>query len=326
MKRIALITGGNSGEYEISLKTAENIMNMIDRTKYDPYLIHLKGNAWTYTHTDGKVIDVDRNDFSLVINGERINFAAVFIAIHGNPGENGRLQAYFDMIGMPYTGCGMLSSALTFNKFYCNMSVAAFGVPISKSLHYFKGDVIDAREVGEICGYPCFVKACNSGSSVGVTKVHDESELASAVEEAFKYDSQLMIEKLLVGREVTCGVARVNGKIKALAVTEIVSTREYYDYKSKYTDGLHDLITPADIPDSVRDTVFRYSEKLYRELACGGIVRMDYIITADGTPYFLEVNTIPGQTAMSIIPCQIKYLGLNLTDVYSSLIEEALAN
>lgn len=326
MKKIALITGGNSGEYEISLKTAENIMNKIDRRFYEPYLIHLKGNEWTYTAEDGRVVEVDRNDFSLLVDGKKITFEAVFIAIHGNPGENGRLQAYFDMIGMRYTGCGMLASALTFNKFYCNLAVSSFGVPISKSLHYFKGDKIDAELVEREIQYPCFVKSCNSGSSVGVTKVHNASELVSAVEEAFKYDSQLIIEKYLKGKEVTCGVARINGKIQALAVTQIVTTREYYDYKSKYTDGLHDLITPAQISDDVRDKIFRYSEKLYRELACGGIVRMDYIVTADGTPYFLEVNTIPGQTAMSIVPCQIKYLGMDLTEVYSSLIEEALQN
>lgn len=323
MKKVALMTGGNSGEYEISLKTAENIYKMLDKNLYEPYLIHLKGNNWTYTHTDGQVIEINRNDFSLTLNGEKITFDCVFIAIHGNPGENGRLEGYFDMIGMPYTGCGMLSSALTFNKFYCNLVVKSLGVPVSPSLHYFKGDTIDAAKVAEVCGYPCFVKSCNSGSSVGVTKVHDESELANAVEDAFKYDSQLMIEKMIHGREVTCGVGRVGGKIRALAVTEIVSMREFYDYKSKYTDGQHDLITPADIPDAIRDQIFQYSERIFKDMACGGIVRVDFIITADGTPYFLEVNTIPGQTAMSIIPNQIRYVGMNLTDVYSELIEQS---
>lgn len=323
MKKIALMTGGNSGEYEISLKTAENIYKMLDKNLYEPYLIHLKGNNWTYTHTDGQTVEVNRNDFSLNLNGEKITFDCVFIAIHGNPGENGRLEGYFDMIGMPYTGCGMLSSALTFNKFYCNLVVKTLGIPVSPSLHYFKGDAIDTAKVAEVCGYPCFVKSCNSGSSVGVTKVHDESELANAVEEAFKYDSQLMIEKMIHGREVTCGVGRVAGEIRALAVTEIVSMREFYDYKSKYTDGQHDLITPADIPAAIRDQIFQYSERIFKEMACGGIVRVDFIITTDGTPYFLEVNTIPGQTAMSIIPNQIRYVGLNLTDVYSDLIEQS---
>ena len=323
MKKIALMTGGNSGEYEISLKTAENIYNTLDKNLYEPYLIHLHGNDWTYTHTDGQVVRINRNDFSLQLNGEKITFDAVFIAIHGNPGENGRLGGYFDMIGMPYTGCDMLSSALTFNKYYCNLVVKTLGVPVSASLHYFKGDAIDAAKVAEVCGYPCFVKACNSGSSVGVTKVHSEDELAGAVDEAFKYDNQLMIEKMIQGREVTCGVGKINGQIRALAVTEIVSMREFYDYKSKYTDGQHDLITPADISAEMRDRIFRYSETIFREMGCGGIVRVDFIITADGTPTFLEVNTIPGQTAMSIIPNQIRYAGMNLSEVYSDLIEQS---
>lgn len=325
MKRIALVTGGNSGEYEISLKTAENIFKMIDRNLFEPFMIHIKDNHWTHTMDDGAVIPVNREDFSLTIQGEKITFDAVFVAIHGNPGENGRLEGYFDMIGMPYTGCGMLSSALTFNKFYCNIVVKSLGIPVSPSLHYFKGDNIDAQVVEDVCAYPCFVKSCNSGSSVGVTKVHEAAELAKAVEEAFKYDDQLMIEKMIRGREVTCGVGRIDGKIQALAVTEIVvNTREFYDYTSKYTDGQHDLLTPADIPTEIRDVIFQYSEKIYKEMACGGIVRVDFIITEDGTPFFLEVNTIPGQTAMSIIPQQIRYIGKSLTDVYSQLINEAL--
>ncbi len=325
MKRIALMTGGNSGEYEISLLTAENIFKMIDRNLYEPYLIHLKGNDWTYTPEGGAPVEVNRNDFSITLNGEKITFDAVFIAIHGNPGENGRLEGYFDMIGMPYTGCDMLSSALTFNKFYCNLVVKSLGIPVSPSLHYFKGDIIDHQKVADFCGYPCFVKSCNSGSSVGVTKVHNESELDSAIEEAFRYDRQLMIEKMLHGREVTCGVGRINGKVQALAVTEIVTKTEFYDYTCKYSDGLHDLITPADIPAETRDTIFNYSEKIFKEMGCGGIVRVDFIISPDGVPFFLEVNTIPGQTALSIIPNQIQTLGMNLTDVYSQLIEEAFS-
>ncbi|MBO4645160.1 MAG: D-alanine--D-alanine ligase [Bacteroidales bacterium] len=324
MKKIALVTGGDSGEYEISLLTAENIMNQIDKTKYEAFLIHLKNNNWTYTHTDGQVVEVDRKDFSLTLNGQKITFDGVFVAIHGNPGENGRLEGYFDMIGMPYTGCGTLSSALTFNKYYCNVVVRAMGVPVAPSLHYFKGEPVDYQAVAEVCGYPCFVKPCESGSSVGVTKVHDETELAAAIEEAFRYDSQLMVEKMISGRELTCGVIRHDGKIRSLAVTEIVARREFYDYKSKYTSGLHDLITPADIPDELRNLISRFSENIYHELACKGVVRFDFIATPEGTPYFLEVNTIPGQTSQSIVPNQIRFAGMELSEVYSSLIEEAL--
>ena len=324
MKKIALITGGNSGEYEISLLSAENIFNRLDKSKYEPYKILLKGNSWSYTDSEGHTTEVDRNDFSITLKGEKITFDAVFIAIHGNPGENGRLQGYFDMMGIPYTGCDMLSSALTFNKFYCNIVVKALGVPVSPSLHFFKGDTIDFQKVGEVCGYPCFVKSCNSGSSVGVTKVHGENELAAAIDEAFKYDDQLLIEKMIHGREIACGVARVNGKIQPLVVTEIVTKTEFYDYTCKYSDGLHDLITPADFPADVTQRIYDYAVKVYRELNCGGIVRVDFIVTPDGTPYFLEINTIPGQTAMSIIPSQVETLGLDLTEIYSQLIEEAL--
>lgn len=324
MKNIALITGGNSGEYEVSLKTAKNIMEMIDKQLFNPYLIHLKDNNWTYTHSDGRVFEINRNDFSLSIDDCKICFDAVFIAIHGNPGENGRLQGYFDMISMPYTGCDMLSSALTFNKYYCNLAVASFGVPVSPSLHFFKDDVVDTQKVAEYCQFPCFVKPCNSGSSVGVTKAHNEKELQDALTEAFRYDSQLMIEKFLPGREMTCGVAKINGKIQALAVTEIKSKKEYYDFEAKYTPGYLELVTPAEIDDNLRNTIFEYSEKLFRELGCAGVVRIDYIVSPDGIPYFLEVNTIPGQTAMSIVPRQIKYLGMNLTQIYTDLIEEAL--
>ena len=326
MKKIAVITGGNSGEYEVSLRSAENIMKQLDRNLFEPYLILLKGNNWTYAATDGSAIEVDRHDFTLNLNGEKIVFDAVFIAIHGNPGENGRLQGYFDMIGMPYTGCDMLSSALTFNKYYCNVVVRAIGIPVSPSLHYFKGDKVDYKYVGDYCQYPCFVKPCNSGSSVGVTKVHNETELANAIETAFKVDSQILIEKFLPGREIACGVTRLGDEVKPLAVTEIVVKDEFYDYTTKYTDGTHDLITPADFPKDVYNQILEYSKKIFVELNCDGIVRVDYIVSPDNVPFFLEVNTIPGQTALSIIPAQAHTIGLNLTDAYTRMIEKCLNN
>ncbi|MEG2069909.1 MAG: ATP-grasp domain-containing protein, partial [Bacteroidales bacterium] len=190
--------------------------------------------------------------------------------------------------------------------------------------HYYKNDEIQYANIAKICGFPCFVKPCNSGSSVGVTKVHTESELKMAIEEAFKYDRQLMIEKFTKGRELTCGVAVVNGKIQALAVTEITSSNEFYDYQSKYTDGMHNLITPADIPAKSEALIKEYSERIFHQLGCKGVIRVDFIMTAEGIPYFLEVNTVPGQTAMSIIPCQVTSLNIPLNSFYSNLIEEAL--
>lgn len=325
MYKIAVIAGGDSGEYEISLKTADNIYNQLDRTIFEPYLIHFKGTDWSYIDADGKKHPIDKNDFSLPLNGETIKFDVAFIAIHGTPGENGKLQSYFEMISQPYTGCNSFSSALTFNKYFCNISAAALGIPISASLHFYRTDEIDPERIEKVCGYPCFVKSCNSGSSVGVTKVHGRDELAKACEEAFKYDSQLMVEKFVRGREFTCGVTSAYGDVRVLAITEVVASNEFYDYDAKYSDVGHKLITPAELPQEVEDSIKRYSTRLFHHLECKGVVRFDFIVSEDdGTPYFLEVNTIPGQTAMSIVPGQVLYNKLDIKEFYTKLVMEAL--
>ena len=324
MKKIAIIAGGNSGEYEVSLKSGANILNLIDRKLFEPYFILIKGAEWSYTDEQGHKYIVDKNDFSLDVDGQKITFEVVFIVIHGNPGENGKFQGYFDMLNIPYTGCDCFCSALTFNKYFCNLAVKAIGIPVSPSLHFYRNDSIDESEVERICGFPCFVKPCNSGSSVGVTKVHNIEQMREAIKEAFQYDDQIMIEKLISGQELACGIATINGVCKALAVTEITSKNEFYDYQSKYTDSLHDLITPARLTEEQYKQVMDYSEKVYHHLNCKGIVRVDYIITKEGTPYFLEINTIPGQTAMSIIPSQVKYNHIELQDFYTDAILDAL--
>jgi D-alanine-D-alanine ligase len=315
--------GGDSGEYEISLKTAANIFEVVDRTKYVPYLIHLKGNSWSYTDSENVVYQIDKNDFSLQISDKKVAFDTVFIAIHGNPGENGHLQGYFDMLKIPYTGCDLFTSALTFNKFFCNMAVKQFGFPVSSSLHFYHDEKMDYEKIEEMCGYPCFVKPCNSGSSVGVTKVRDRQELVNALVLAFEFDDQVMVEKFIPGREMTCGVVKLDGQVKAMAVTEILSKKEYYDYEAKYTPGFLELVTPAEIDFLLESQILSYSEKIFTRLGCRGVVRIDYIVTAEGVPYFLEINTIPGQTAMSIIPRQVRYRGWDIKDFYSSLIEES---
>lgn len=325
MYNVAVIAGGDSGEYEVSLRTADNIFNQLDRALFNPYLINFKGSAWTYTDANGSVFDIDKNDFSLNLKGEKVKFDVAFIAIHGTPGENGKLQSYFEMIRQPYTGCNSFSSALTFNKYFCNISAAALGIPVSDSLHFYRNDEIDAERIERVCGYPCFVKSCNSGSSVGVTKVHGRDELANACEEAFKYDSQLMVEKFVRGREFTCGVTSVYGDVRVLAVTEVVATNEFYDYDAKYSDVGHKLITPAVIPQETEDAIRRYSTRLFHHLECKGVVRFDFIVSQEnGIPYFLEVNTIPGQTALSIVPGQVTYNKLNLKDFYTNMVLEAL--
>ena len=325
MYKIAVVAGGDSGEYEVSLKTADNVFQQLDKTLFEPYMILFKGTDWHYETPDGQLIQIDKNDFSLTFDGRKILFDAVFIAIHGTPGENGKLQSYFEMIKMPYVGCRSFPSALTFNKFYCNLAVKQLGVPIAPSLHFYAGDPMDIERIEEVCGYPCFVKSCNSGSSVGVTKVHGREELKTAFEEALKYDNQLIVEKMIHGRELACGVTAVFGDVKMLAITEIVAHNEFYDYDAKYTDVGHSLITPADIAPDMQVLVKQYAELVFRQLDCKGIVRVDFILDEEAkTPYFLEVNTIPGQTAMSIIPAQVKSQGLDVREFYTKLLMEAL--
>lgn len=327
MYNVAIIAGGDSGEYEISLKTADNIFNQLDRNLFNPYLIHFKGSDWSYTDSEGNRYQIDKNDFSLTIKGQNIKFDVAFIAIHGTPGENGKLQGYFEMIQQPYTGCGCFSSALTFNKYYCNLAVADLDIPISPSLHFYNTDPVDYEQIETVCGYPCFVKSCNSGSSVGVTKVHNREELDGAFAEAFKYDNQLMVEKFVRGRELTCGVTSVYGDIRTLAVTEVVASNEFYDYDAKYTDVGHKLLTPASLTEEETKRISQYAEKIFHHLDCKGVVRVDFILSADdGVAYFLEVNTIPGQTAMSIVPGQVTYSNLDIKEFYSKMVLEALNN
>jgi D-alanine-D-alanine ligase len=326
MYRIAVIAGGDSGEYEVSLRSGDNIFQQLDKTLFEPYLIHFKGSDWHHKTADGRVFQIDKNDFSLTIDGQKIVFDIAFIAIHGTPGENGKLQSYFEMIKMPYVGCTSFPSALTFNKFYCNLAVAQLGVPIAPSLHFYAGDPIDIERIEEVCGYPCFVKSCNSGSSVGVTKVHGREELKTAFEEALKYDNQLIVEKMIHGRELACGVTTAYGGVKMLAITEIVAHNEFYDYDAKYTDVGHSLITPANIAPDMQELVKKYAELVFRQLDCKGIVRVDFILDEEARkPYFLEVNTIPGQTALSIIPAQVKCLGLDVREFYTKLVKEAMS-
>lgn len=327
MYNVAIIAGGDSGEYEISLKTADNIFNQLDRNLFKPYLIHFKGSDWSYTDAEGNRYQIDKNDFSLTVKDQKIKFDVAFIAIHGTPGENGKLQGYFEMIQQPYTGCGCFSSALTFNKYYCNLAVADLDIPISPSLHFYNTDPVDYEQIETVCGYPCFVKSCNSGSSVGVTKVHNREELDGAFAEAFKYDNQLMVEKFVRGRELTCGVTSVYGDIRTLAVTEVVASNEFYDYDAKYTDVGHKLLTPAAITEEETKRISQYAEKIFHHLDCKGVVRVDFILSADdGVAYFLEVNTIPGQTAMSIVPGQVTYSNLDIKEFYSKMVLEALNN
>jgi len=323
MIKVALLAGGNSGEYEISLKTAANIQHQLDVAQFETYLIVVKEKDWVFTDSNGECFDVNKNDFSIHVHNKHIVFDVAFIAIHGDPGENGKLQGYFEMMQIPFTGCDSFCSALTFNKYFCNVAVEKCGVPISFSQHFYKDDIILYDKVMDDCGVPCFVKPCNSGSSVGVAKAHNREELVAAVASAFEVDNQVMIERFIPGRELTCGVTMWHGNVKALAVTEIKSKKEYYDFEAKYTPGFLELVTPAEIEKDIEEKIKNFSALIYKKLGCKGVVRIDFILNPENEPVFLEINTIPGQTAMSIIPKQLAYNNISLSEFYANLILEA---
>jgi D-alanine-D-alanine ligase len=322
-KNIAVITGGNSGEYEISIKSAQNIAKSLDTNLYQVYLIHLRNNEWTFT-LNNTVYHIDKNDFSLTIQEKKLYFDCVFIVIHGDPGENGKLQAYLDVLSIPYTGCDAAVSALTFNKHFCNHVVSSYGIKTAPSVCLFKGDEINENAIVEVVGLPCFVKPCNSGSSLGLSKVKSMKDLQNAIQYAFKYDNQLLIEQFIKGREITCSVVKIYNTIQALAISEIVSKNEYFDFEAKYNPSLADEITPAQIPAEIETLCKQTSERIYQFTGCKGICRLDYIYNETGL-YFIEINTIPGQSNESIVPKQLHYLGLDFSQLCTLFIEEAIA-
>lgn len=323
-KTIALISGGNSGEYEVSLRSGENIYRLLDKTLFDVYSIVLKGSDFAYIDKEGHKYFIDKNDFSLTIEEKVIFFDVVFIAIHGTPGEDGKLQSYFDLLQISYTGCDALTSALTFNKNYCNRVVKSYGIRTAESVHLIKNQKYEIEDIIKICEFPCFVKPCNSGSSVGMSKVNSIQELQPAIDLAFKYDQQILIERFIKGREITCGCLQIQDEVCCLPITEIISKKEFFDYEAKYNAALSQEITPADISQDMVEECHRITTLLYRKLNCKGVVRMDYIFTENEEMYFLEVNTIPGQTNESIVPKQIACKGMDLSKLYTILIQDAL--
>jgi D-alanine-D-alanine ligase len=324
MITVAIFAGGNSGEHEISLKTGHNIQEMLDKTIFDTYFIVVKGHNWSFTDEYGKLYLIDKESFTLKTEDKTVHFDVVFNALHGDPGENGKLQSYFEMMDIRYTGCDSFCSALTFNKYFCNITVAKFGVPVAPSVHFYKYEEIDYNAIIDVCGVPCFVKPCNSGSSVGVNKAHDLEELKKFMQIAFEVDDQIMIEQFIPGRELTCGVAKLKGEVKALAVSEIISSKEFYDFEAKYSPGFLEVVTPANIDLELENKIKQYSETIFKRLGCKGVVRIDYIVSPNNTPFFLEINTIPGQTAVSLVPRQIKYNDIDLKEFYAALVYEAI--
>ena len=322
-----MLAGGYSGEYVISIQTAETIEKNLDEKLYRVFKIIVTKDEW-YHEYDGKKVNVDRNDFSLTVAGEKINFACVFIAMHGTPGEDGRFQGYLDMLHIPYTTCNSIVSALTFNKSYCNKVVKAFNVVnIANSVHLIKSEPYSMGAIFDQLKLPVFVKPNESGSSLGVSKVKKVEELLPAIEKAFKEDNQVLIEEFIEGRELTIGVYRANGYLHALPATEIVSKNEFFDYEAKYTPGVTTEITPAKIDDSLKEQLESKAQYIYRHLNCRGIVRMDFILQRTTNKlFFLEVNTMPGQSENSIVPQQVRASGRTLMDFYGELLEDCLKN
>ncbi len=323
-KRIALVTGGYSGEAVVSYKTAVTIGNHLDPEKWTGYRIDIRREGWFYVTPAGEEVVVDKNDFSITVAGEKITFAAVLMGLHGTPGEDGKLMGYFDMLGIPYTCCDCATSALTFNKRY-TVAVAAFaGLPVARSLHLFRNSPADTASVAAQLSFPVFVKPNNGGSSIGMSRVTERAALQEAIDKAFAEDDQVLVEEQVSGREFTVGVFKHDGRITTLPITEIIPKKDFFDYEAKY-EGASEEVTPADIPENVATAIRAAAEKTYAVFNCRGIVRIDYIYNeAEGKPYMLEVNTVPGQTDASVVPQQVRAMGWTLRDFYSALLEECL--
>jgi D-alanine-D-alanine ligase len=324
---IAFITGGYSGESVISYASAVTIQNNLDYERYTVYRIDITPEGWWHQLADGRKVMVDKNDFSLHIDGGVVTFDAVLTGIHGTPGEDGKLQGYFDLLDLPYTSCDAVVSAITFNKRFA-VAVASFnGINVARSVLFLKGRKVSPDEMTRNLRFPVFVKPNNGGSSIGMSKVNSPSEeLGAAIEKAFREDREVLVEEYVAGREFTIGVFRSKGEIVTLPFTEVKSKREFFDYEAKYTAGLNEEITPAQVDDGVAAKVRAAARKIYEVFNCRGIIRIDFIYNEEkGEPFMLEINTVPGQSEASIVPQQLKVYGWTLKEFYSALIEEALA-
>ncbi|MBP8959801.1 MAG: D-alanine--D-alanine ligase [Bacteroidales bacterium] len=320
MRTIGIAAGGDSPEYGVSINSAAEVRKAL-ASRYNTYIIIIRGDSWYWEDSKGRCFSIDKNDFSLRLDDRKLRFDAVFIAIHGTPGENGLLQGYFDMLKIPYTSCSAFCSALTFNKHATKLYLKEYGIPMANSNLIRKGEKIDSRTILDRIGLPCFVKPNDSGSSFGVSKVKKEEEFIPAIEKAFAESNEVLVESFMDGREVACGVVKTGEKKIILPVTEIIPKNEFFDYESKYTPGKSDEITPALLDEKLTGEVQRLSSTINDLLGCKGIVRVDFIIVND-KPLFLEINTVPGMSAESIIPKQAAAAGIELEDLYSMVIED----
>ena len=321
-RKIAIVAGGDSSENPVSLRSAATILEHMDRDKYEPYILEIEGKNWQVHVKEGVNAPVDRNDFSFTYEGQKTVFDYAYIIIHGTPGENGVFEGYLRLMRIPFSTCDVLASALTFNKFVLNKTMKSCKVNVADSRRLRKGDKIDPDKIISKVGLPCFIKPTDGGSSFGTTKVKTREQIIPAVEEAFKENNEIMIESFMQGIEVTNGYYKTKKREVRLPVTEVVPKTDFFDYDAKY-NGKVEEITPARIPDELRDRIQDLTAKIYDLIGCHGIIRNDYIITDGDKINLLEVNTTPGMTATSFIPQQIRAAGMNLTDVLTEIIEDS---
>ncbi|MBR2242127.1 MAG: D-alanine--D-alanine ligase [Prevotella sp.] len=325
-RTIAIVCGGNSSEYGVSLRSAQGLYSFFDKERYNVYIVVIKGNRWEVNLNDGTTTPIDKNDFSFKEDGKLVMFDYAYITIHGTPGENGILQGYFELIHLPYSTSGVLVEALTFDKFVLNQYLRSYGVSVAESLLIRKGyeELVSDDEIEERIGMPCFVKPAADGSSFGVSKVKNKDQLAPAIRKAMMESPEVMVESFLEGTEITQGIYKTKEKTVLLPITEVVTSNEFFDYDAKY-NGQVDEITPARISEELTERVGKITSHIYDILHCNGIIRIDYIISKEGKISMLEVNTTPGMTATSFIPQQVRAAGLDIKDVLTDIVENQFA-
>jgi D-alanine-D-alanine ligase len=324
-KKIAIIAGGYSSEFVVSLKSAQGLQSFIDSERYEVYIVLITKDKWFIQQNDKTEIPIDKNDFSFIQSEQKVHFDFAYITIHGAPGENGLLQGYFDMLKIPYSSCGVLASALTFNKYFCNRFLNNFGIKTAESVFLCKNDQWDSGAIHTKLGLPVFVKPNDSGSSCGVTKVTAVNQLELAINKAFEEGTEVLVERFMPGTEVTCGCYKIKDKTTILPITEVVSKNEFFDFDAKYNPNSSEEITPARISIQLTEEIQQLTSRIYDYIGAKGIIRVDYIISSEGEVKMLEVNTTPGMTATSFIPQQVRAAGLNIKDVMTDIIENELS-
>ncbi len=322
-KNIAVISGGFSSEYEVSIKSGKKIISSLDNNKYNIYSVLLTKDSWIVNNLGNEAIEVDKSDFSIKFSGEKIFMDCALITIHGDPGENGILQGYFELLNIPYSTCDVATSALTFDKYRCNKYLRSLGIDVADSVLLTKDENVDTAFITNTLGLPCFVKPNASGSSCGVSKVSTIEELIPAIEEAFTESNLVIVESFISGTEVTCGILKTSKREYILPITELETENEFFDYEAKYTDGVTKEITPARISKNIEQKCNEITSKVYDLVGCKGVVRIDFIIQ-NNKPFLIEINTTPGMTENSIIPQQVACYGIGLGEFFSAILTDSM--